>query len=342
MKKLLLLLCTLSLISNAQAPYNKLLGTLTDWYIFNAFIPISQGQKGNSTTAVNVYYGKYSANTDTFVMGKTYKKFYHVYINPGFPSNTHVGYIREDSLTRKVYFLDKSSTGEDLLYDFSLNVNDSIFLNFPQTAGTFPKGYYKVKSINNVTIKAGTRKQFVLKNNPTSMDSLVVIESVGSIIHPAYMYESYYGMGQFGWSSSSCKYPYHFGLACKYSDNIKQFQSCTYTLAQANGCFFKYDSCNYWNTCSAIAEHHAVRDLRLAPNPAAQETELVINVAEDVNIAIDIYDLSGRKVKRISSGSFQPGETSVKLDLSDVEQGYYFIRVSGKEFELNTPLVVTH
>jgi hypothetical protein len=341
MKKLLLLLCTLSLISNGQSPYNKLLGTLTDWYVFNAFIPISQGQKPNATSAVNVFYGKYSANTDTLVMGKLYKKFFDVYTTPSFINNYHIGYIREDSAARKVYFLDKTASSEDLLYDFSLNVNDSAFLNFPQTVGTFPKGYYKVRSITNVTIKAGVRKQFVLKKNPAANDSLIIIESVGSIIHPAYMYESYYGPGQFSWVSSSCKYPYHLGLSCKFSDNVKQFQSCTYTLAQMNGCFFKYDSCNYWNTCSAIAEHNVVRDLRLVPNPATQETELDINVAEEVNMVIEIYDLSGRKVKHISSGNFLPGETSIKLNISDVEQGYYFIRLSGKDFELNTPLIIT-
>jgi hypothetical protein len=184
---------------------------------------------------------------------------------------------------------------------------------------------------------------FKLKHTTQSSDTLKYVEGVGSLHHPAHIYSMMYAPGQFSWGGpGSCSYPYALGLSCKYSDNVKQFQSCTYVLAQSNGCIFKYDSCNYWNTCSGIAEHSIIRDLRLAPNPATQQSELIINSAEQTGVLITIYDLSGRLVKKVANMDLNPGENTVKVKLDGMDEGYYFIRVSGKDFELNTPLVITH
>lgn len=344
MKKLLLLFSFISLVSKSQTPYYKLLGNNTDWYVFNDYIPLSPGHKALSPSAFAVTYGKYSAHTDTLVMGNMYKKFYHVYTYPSSPSNQHLGYIREDSATRKVYFLDKTSSTEDLLYDFSVNTGDSVFLNFPTAGGNFPLGYYKVRSTGTVTINTGPRKLFKLtKSGTSSYDTLEIIESVGCKIHPVYMYSSFYGMGQFGsWGPSpSCTYKYDIGLACKYTDSTKYFQSCTYTLAQTMGCIFKYDSCNYYNTCSGISEQSIVRDFRIAPNPASFETEVLISLNNESSVNISLFDLSGRRIKVFSSSELPAGEHAIKLDVTGIESGYYFIRAASREFELNTPFIIS-
>ena len=150
MKKLLLLLFISASLLKAQTPYKKMLGNAnTDWYIFDVFIPVSQAGKLSSPTAPpSVQRGKYTAAKDTLLFTKTYKKFYQMYMMPAFPLNSHVGYLREDTVNRKVYFMDKTTFLEELLYDFSMNVGDSIFMNFPSTTPPFPKGYYKVKAID--------------------------------------------------------------------------------------------------------------------------------------------------------------------------------------------------
>ncbi|HRF19204.1 MAG TPA: hypothetical protein PK977_13605, partial [Chitinophagaceae bacterium] len=87
--------------------------------------------------------------------------------------------------------------------------------------------------------------------------------SVGSIIHPLYLYKNYFGFGAFA-GYPSCPFPYDLGLACKWTNNMKEFQSCTYVLALANGCFFKLDSCNYWNNCGGINELSAIKKVTLS------------------------------------------------------------------------------
>lgn len=328
---------------NGKAQYNKLLGTtLSDWYVFQAYIPIGQGQKEmTSVAAPPVTWGKYTAKTDTILLSKNYKKFFHVYQFPYSMYNLHVGYLREDTINRKVYFMDKVTFAEDLLYDFSLNVGDSAYFNFPATTGNFPKGYYKVKSIQNVTIKAGVRKQFNLKINTGFSDTLKYTESVGSEIHPVYLYNSFYGGGQF-LMGPGCKYPYFFGVSCKYSDNLKQFQSCTYTSATFNGCIFKYDSCNYWNTCSGINEMEIVKYLSVSPNPAFNQCSISIELGENILAAIELYDVSGRKIKTISNEKFPAGKNEIKFDVSELMNGLYFIKAKSENFNLNYPLLIQH
>jgi hypothetical protein len=354
MKKLLLLLTFTGFISQAQTAYNKMIGVNnSEWYEFFVPIPISpapgNGQsnfntgKNSGISSIFPDYGKWSATKDTFVMGKNYKKFYHVYNMPSFPMNTHVGYIREDSAARKVYFLDKTASAEDLLYDFSLNVGDSVFYNFPTMGYTFYKGYYKVKSIQNVSTVLGTRKQFKLRDVGNSGDTLVYTEGIGCNIHPLYLYTSGYPMG--GWftsMSAGCKYPYIIGLACKYSDGIKQFQSCTYTVAQTIGCIFKYDSCNYWNTCSSIRENSMIENFNLYPNPAKSKTTINFFLNEDVAVSIEVVDVMGRKVKTIRNEKMISGENNIDFSVDDIAPGSYFINVRVKERDSKVPFVIVH
>lgn len=343
MKKYLLLLLILSNFVKAQSPYYKMLGTTnSDWYIFDAFIPISQGQKSTASSAViSITRGKYSAKTDTTLFSKNYKKFYQIYQMPSWMLNTHIGYLREDTINRKVYFMDKTTLVEDLIYDFSMAVGDSIYMNFPTSGMPFPQGFYKVKSIQNVTIKAGVRKLFKLKLNFGSSDTLRVIESVGSEIHPLAMYNPFFAPGQFGWGFG-CSYPYALGVACKYSDNIKEFQSCTYQLALTNGCISKVDSCNYWNTCSGINELNKVKDLLIAPNPAHTKITVSIELEDACSPIFEVFDVSGRKVKSIPQLKLAAGKNQFEVDLTDLQSGMYFLRTKNENFELNYPLIISH
>jgi hypothetical protein len=342
MKKLLLALSLITFISRGQTPYNKLLGSnTTDWYIFQDDVP-GPAYKLSSVSSIPLpNYGKYSAHTDTTVLGKDYKKYFDVYTNPSFIFNTHIGYLREDTVARKVYFLDKTTLVENILYDFSLNVGDSLNLNFPNTSGNFPKGYYKVKLITNVMTRVGLRKQFNLKHVSGS-DTLKYIESVGSIIHPTYMGQSNYVAGQFITSFSGCKYPYNIGLACKYSNNVKFFQSCTYITAQSYGCIFKYDSCNYWNTCSGIKENTLIQKLSLYPNPATNATVLNFFANEDMVITINVLDVMGRTVKTICMEKIVSGENTINLNLTGIQQGSYFLNVKVREQDIQTPFIIIH
>lgn len=347
MNKLLLLLILSGLTVKAQ-PYYKMLGSsTTDWYIFQAYIPVSNANKTTSSLAStphNPTWGKYTAKTDTLVSGNLYKKLYHVYMFPGSPINSHIGYIREDTAARKVYYMDKANTYEDLIYDFSLAVGDSVALNFPNTTGNFPNGYYKVKAITTVTTPLGLRNMFKLlhKAGSSTSDTLRYIESVGCEIHPIYANSSSYVQGQFTWAFTGCSYEYALGVACKYTNLQKVFQSCTYVTAQSNGCIFKYDSCNYWNTCSGINELDLVRNFDVSPNPSVGSCKITIGLATSLDLVIEVYDVVGRKVKTVNYGKLNEGEQQLDLDLNSFNSGLYYIKAKGKDFELHKPVVIEH
>lgn len=340
MKKLLLSLILLSFYSKAQTYYKTIGSNKTQWDIFFAMYGVSQAEKTSSPLAPNVNYGRYVAVNDTIIAAKNYKKYY--YGANTSTVNTHIGYLREDTVAKKVYYLDKTSLIEDLIFDFSLNVGDSIYLNLVPTMNPLPKGYYKVKSIQNTTIKAGIRKEFKLKHTTiSSSDTLRFIESVGSIIHPLYLYKNYFGFGAFiGYPS--CPFPYDLGLACKWTNNMKEFQSCTYALALSNGCFFKLDSCNYWNNCGGINELSAIKKVTLSPNPAQNHCVVTLDATQESKITADLNDISVRKIKSFFVGKLIQGENEIRLETESLESGLYFISLTGDNFRITQPLTIIH
>jgi hypothetical protein len=77
------------------------------------------------------------------------------------------------------------------------------------------------------------------------------------------------------------------------------------------------------------------------PNPAADYTELRFTSDADDNIEISVYSVSGQLLLR-STGSIGIGQTSIKLDLSELPSGIYYMNVSsahGIQFGGNKTLV---
>jgi hypothetical protein len=121
---------------------------------------------------------------DTIVNGLKYEPIYF--------EKAYMGLLREDTILRRVYFLCKDSAKEFLLYDFSLEKGDSIYLHI--LAGQYPDatGWYKVVSKDTVTTLNGEREVFWL--NPTifrridRIYTLRWIEGIGSLKTPLYSY----------------------------------------------------------------------------------------------------------------------------------------------------------
>lgn len=330
----------LSISAKAQAPYKKMLApNTTDWYIFQVFIPVKHVQVPNNASFM-LNGGRYSAMGDTNILSNYYKKIYHEYYSPGNNQHWLLGYMREDTINRKIYFLDKMSTTEDLLYDFSLTVGSSTQLNFPGSFGSFPAGTYTVTHVDSVMTRVGFRKQMKLIG-PGS-DTLIHIESIGNVMHPLYLYGYFSQGGMFYFNGNpTCDYKYELGLACKYSDNEKYYQSCTYTLAQSNNCIFKYDSCNYYTNCSSVKEINNISNYMLVPNPATDVASLQIDLINDDLFTIEIYDVSGRKLNVLYHGKQNAGKASIALNLSKYGAGYYFIKIESISSSIYSPIIIT-
>ncbi|MCX6270515.1 MAG: T9SS type A sorting domain-containing protein [Bacteroidetes bacterium] len=78
--------------------------------------------------------------------------------------------FRQDTLLRKVYIIPAGDTVENVLYDFSLNVGDTL-----HTYNCYGSGY--VSAIDSILVGTQYRKQFVI--NESSLQGFIV-EGIGS------------------------------------------------------------------------------------------------------------------------------------------------------------------
>ena len=87
------------------------------------------------------------------------------------------------------------------------------------------------------------------------------------------------------------------------------------------------------SACTGINENDGIALIHIAPNPASNE--LHIDVISDSRIDIYIYDVSGKKLKHqelLGSGN---------LDITDLSQGIYLMKVISEERELYYRLIVS-
>jgi hypothetical protein len=99
-------------------------------------------------------------NGDTIIDGVTYKKM----INEGSSNGFYKGYygaMRQDTFEQKVYFIDRDSLTEAVLYEFDLSVGDTLkFLNKYDIDNPLTDSVVLVDSIGLITIDNTERRQF--------------------------------------------------------------------------------------------------------------------------------------------------------------------------------------
>ncbi|UCE26385.1 MAG: T9SS type A sorting domain-containing protein [Candidatus Coatesbacteria bacterium] len=77
------------------------------------------------------------------------------------------------------------------------------------------------------------------------------------------------------------------------------------------------------------------------PNPTAGAAIFRFSVADDSDVELTIYDISGRKVLTVADGPFATGEHSVAADLSSIAPGVYVYRLIAGGENAARKLVVT-
>jgi hypothetical protein len=109
---------------------------------------------GNSGDSVNIW-GVYDAldmydlkfvfiiSNDTIISSKEYRVVETHVMNYMYIGLVDLHFMREDTIAKKVYVYDESTMTDVLLYDFSLQVGDSIFLSFGDTSVFVTPGSYQ-------------------------------------------------------------------------------------------------------------------------------------------------------------------------------------------------------
>ncbi len=65
-----------------------------------------------------------------------------------------------------------------------------------------------------------------------------------------------------------------------------------------------------------------------------------IDLEKELDCEVEIYDITGRKVKSLTFKNLKHGSNEFNIDLNNFQSGLYFIKLKGLNFELHHPLEV--
>ncbi|MBK6521626.1 MAG: T9SS type A sorting domain-containing protein [Sphingobacteriaceae bacterium] len=327
--------------SNSQSTYYKMLKEdTTTWQHFGILLGVKSAY--SPTIAPHVSYNSIAAIDTITINGYLYKYLYHLttpaYID--YSLKSLMGYIREDTITRRVYFKSLSNS-EMLLYDFGLNVNDSILMSFP--IATSDNGYYRVDSIVTKNEINGPRKHFFMRKHVNNWNPnfsyFDMVEGVGSTFHILYPYFFSFTYGVFNSTNQNCSHPWNIGLACKHDDESKQFQSCTFASFTEN--WMINDSCTYFYSTGSLKKNDLERIIKIGPNPTNDKIEVSIEHSfETINCSVT--DMTGKIIFTLPKESISADKKSFSFSTKDLAPGIYILQVKLNETLVERPIVVQH
>jgi hypothetical protein len=120
---------------------------------------------------------QYTLIEDTSIGNNTYKKVLISGVSVCLAMGQVWGYLRNDTTAKKVYFMSIDSTSEGVLYDFNLNVGDTV----PNYFGFMGQQPFIVDSIDSINLGGINRKRIhYIPDMPTIVEPYI-IEGIGSL-----------------------------------------------------------------------------------------------------------------------------------------------------------------
>jgi hypothetical protein len=214
-----------------------------------------------------------------------------------------VGGLREDTLTKKVYYYNYNF--EDILYDFSLDGGDTIHYGKGIENGAYV--YFKVvDSIKTITLTDEVpRKVWYLTNSMYTTND-IWIEGIGSVV----MFGPLNPLMPVSPTDYSSTY---FG--CYKSGNVLYFNR---EATDSENC-----PCSRW-LVSVPEVKNNISDVHLYPIPA--KDKLNIGLGNSNYDFIEIYSVNSKLLEKIAINS----RNNIEIMLDNLKAGMYFIKFSGK------------
>jgi hypothetical protein len=78
----------------------------------------------------------------------------------------------------------------------------------------------------------------------------------------------------------------------------------------------------------------------ITPNPASLETTLQISLQQSLDVTVELFDLTGRKVQTIFSGNLSKGSHSLRVDMKSLHSGNYLVRMKTPNASLQQKLII--
>jgi len=199
--------------------------------------------------------------------------------------------IREDSSQRKVYYYDNFNQVEKMMYDFNLQIGDT--LDATKVIWGSPNYIHIVTSVDSILINGQYRKRFNYSGPFTSgCSDSSIIEGIGGIS----------------------------GLRSGPSTCFEYFASLI--SFEKNGIGMYPDSAANCSVISGIKNIVTDNYLHIYPNPATDKINVTLNSNEVSEIIL--YDISSRKLLQ------QQFTSSVTLNMEQFANGIYIYEVRDK------------
>jgi hypothetical protein len=234
----------------------------TNYQFYNAD---SNPQNQYSFLETNIY-----PLNDTMIGGSRYIKFYSLVTN----TVSYWGAVRQDTLGRKVFYIDPNSTNEQLLYDFNYSIGDTI----RNVSAGYPSFKRVVQNIFYQSYNDGIcRKTFQLK--PFTIGQMTffnyITEGIGNDVGIKTMFKSYY-------NGSNMPHDSEFDT---YSSTLT-INNLAITSVSPNNC----------PQDVGINEEFIAVDVNVFPNPAQDHIIIGYESKSGVAFRTTIFDIVGEEI----------------------------------------------
>ena len=348
--------CT-RLYSPTSFTYHHLLDTVNIWHYASfimGMLPPPSGQNGNarsiSTCGINSARGIVYTSANVTIGSHSYLQLLvKDPLNYYFSDSCLLGYIREDTLHGKVYFLNPLDTVEFLLYDFSLQPGDSFSVNMSNnsTTGYWQSGLYKLDFIDSFTTAAGVRARYNLScQNCADSHELIWIEGLGNLGDVIYPNSQNYSLGNFGFGNCpGYQYGFQQWVTCFEHQQKVYFDSCEYAAvlpySQPGNIWHIIDSCDYYGGGGGIQKLSSLSSFNTYPNPTANQVTVQLNVEQNASFNIYLRNLEGKLLENhLDLGRLNPGQHSASLNLNGLSPGFYLVECRTEAGSLYSKVVV--
>lgn len=274
------------------------------WFdgLSQSYKPMLEGYKQWSIMSCNgphCFIDSYWLGGDTILRNKEYR------LLDGYHFGNTVA-LREDKTTRKVYSqligISPILEPEELLYDFSLSVGDSLFINNPQSPVQQNPGFYSLDSVAPISYLGQVRNTYYLSSN-SDTNKAVWVEGIGSLTIINVLSQM----------------PDHNTLAATTCVNLNG--KLIYRFKPND----REDSCaNFYVEPSVGIEHYENKkeNINLYPNPISR----FMTIESDYSVhRIEIYNSVGELM--LKKDLLKNPLRKVLMDLAVLEEGIYHIRI---------------
>jgi len=257
----------------------------------------------------------YGIFDDTLINNQLYKK---LYLNDGLidstiqlssPNTVYFCALRQDTALKKVYFIPKDSLNELVLYDFGVNVGDTIFVY--NEWGAKVKGWCYCKGPTMIGGK--NRNTICIQTFNIHSFFHICVEGVGNIRG---LFETFY---EFSSNKAVSCLTINDSLYYKFDGNFIWgilLDTNFYSECYNNGYIITVDA----------ASHNVGQEINIFPNPFSNITHITFSEYFQMdNVTIDIYDIHGKQVMSIK----EMKSHQITLNKADFRiSGIYLIKVN--------------